>query len=89
MKVGDDQKTLQGPPSPLADCVVMSLRGSEATEAISQDAGETEIAALPPVARNDNGGITTQPLGGEGQGEGLAPLSSLLTLSHPTFFHPL
>jgi len=32
----------------------MSLRGSEATEAISKGIKKEEIAALPPVARNDN-----------------------------------
>ena len=39
----------------------MSLRGSETTEAISQGSENKEIAALPPVARNDKKGITTQP----------------------------
>ena len=40
----------------------MSLRGSETTEAISQHAGNAEIATLPSVARNDKEGITTQSL---------------------------
>ena len=35
----------------------MSLRGSETTEAISQAIEITEIATLPPVARNDQKGI--------------------------------
>ena len=33
-------------------------------EVISQHDRETEIAALPPVARNDSEGIETQPLNG-------------------------
>ncbi len=44
----------------------MSLRGSETTEAISEGIDNSEIATLPPVARNDKNGIATQPLGGEG-----------------------
>jgi hypothetical protein len=44
----------------------MSLRGSEATEAISQGIDISEIATLPVVARNDRKGIMTQSLGGEG-----------------------
>jgi len=43
----------------------MSLRGSETTEAISQDAENTEIATLPAVARNDKEGIMTQSRDGE------------------------
>jgi hypothetical protein len=35
----------------------MSLRRSEATEAISDLLGKTEIAALPSVARNDESGL--------------------------------
>ena len=35
------------------DCVVMSLRGSKTTEAISQFIENKEIAALPSVARKD------------------------------------
>jgi len=35
----------------------MSLRGSEATEAISKGFEHREIAALPPVARNDKKGL--------------------------------
>ena len=54
-------------PSPLRDCVVMSLRGSEATEAISQGIDISEIATLPAVARNDRKGIMTQSLRGEGR----------------------
>ena len=42
----------------------MSLRGSETTEAISQDVDKPEIATLPPVARNDKKGIATQSLKG-------------------------
>ncbi len=38
----------------------MSLRGSEATEAISQDFENNGIAALPSVARNDEIRIMTQ-----------------------------
>jgi hypothetical protein len=34
----------------------MSLRRSEATEAISKGIKDKEIAALPPVARNDKNG---------------------------------
>jgi len=44
----------------------MSLRGSEATEAISQGIDISEIATLPLVARNDKNGITTQSPRGEG-----------------------
>ena len=55
-------------PSPLGDCVVMSLRGSETTEAISQGIENREIATLPLVARNDKKGIMTQSLEGEGWG---------------------
>jgi len=44
----------------------MSLRGSETTEAISQDIENREIATLPSVARNDKKGIMTQSLQGEG-----------------------
>ena len=51
----------------------MSLRGSETTEAISQRSENKEIAALPPVARNDKPRIMTQSL----KGEGTSPL-------HPT-----
>jgi len=47
----------------------MSLRGSEATEAISQGIDISEIATLPAVARNDRKGIMTQSLGGRGEGE--------------------
>jgi len=66
----------------MKECAVKSLRGSEATEAISQDAEKAEITTLPPVARNDTRGITTHsqggestltppsPQGGEGKGEG-------------------
>ena len=56
----------------------MSLRGSETTEAISQRSENKEIAALPPVARNDKPRIMTQSLKGrvrEGMGgEGRYPL---------------
>ena len=45
-------------PSLLRDCAAMSLRGSEATEAISKGIENREIAALPPVARNDKGIMT-------------------------------
>ncbi len=38
----------------------MSLRGSETTEAISHCIDNSEIAALPSVARNDKKGIVTQ-----------------------------
>jgi len=38
---------------PLAECVVVSLRESETTEAISKPVENKEIATLPPVARND------------------------------------
>ena len=56
-------------PSSSRDCVVMSLRGSETTEAISQFIGNKEIATLPSVARNDENGIATQPpKGGLGWG---------------------
>jgi len=48
----------------------MSLRGSEATEAISQGIDISEIATLPAVARNDRKGIMTQSLEGEGMGGG-------------------
>jgi hypothetical protein len=37
----------------LKDSVVMSLRGSKGTEAISKELEKEGIAALPPVARND------------------------------------
>jgi hypothetical protein len=47
-------------PPPNRDCVVMSLRGSKATEAISQGIDISEIATLPAVARNDRKGIMTQ-----------------------------
>ena len=47
------------------DCVTMSLRGSETTEAISQCSENKEIAALPSVARNDKPRITTRWLAGE------------------------
>jgi hypothetical protein len=40
-------------PSFPRDCVAMSLRRSEATEAISNVREKIEIAALPSVARND------------------------------------
>jgi hypothetical protein len=47
----------------------MSLRGTphlmQGTETISQDAGKTEIAAFPPVARNDNAGSTRTVSKGE------------------------
>ena len=51
----------------------MSLRGSEATEAISQGDDISEIATLPAVARNDRKGIATQspPRRGEGRVRGL------------------
>ena len=45
----------------------MSLRGSETTEAISQEIDISEIATLLSVARNDRKGITTQSLRGEGR----------------------
>jgi hypothetical protein len=66
------QKTNQKAPSPSPrrDCVVMSLRGSEATEAISQGIDISEIATLPAVARNDRKGIMTQSLDGGGRGWG-------------------
>lgn len=54
----------------------MSLRGSEATEAISEPV-ENEIAALPPVARNDKTGLADRLPGGEGN-DGLS--ASALTL---------
>ncbi len=44
--------------------VTMSLRGSETTEAISQCIDNSEIAALPSVARNDKKGIVTQSVRG-------------------------
>ena len=45
------------PPQPKGDCVVMSLRGSETTEAISHFTEKKEIAAPPSVARNDKEGL--------------------------------
>jgi cysteinyl-tRNA synthetase len=57
-------------PSSSRDCVVMSLRGSEATEAISQGIDISEIATLPAVARNDRKGIMTQSPTGEDKGGG-------------------
>jgi len=57
-------------PSSLGDSVAMSLRGSEATEAISQRIDNSEIATLPSVARNDIKGDATQSLGEEGWSEG-------------------
>ena len=51
---------------PLGDCVVMSLRGSKTTEAISQGIENKEIATLPLVARNDEKGITAQFVRGRG-----------------------
>ncbi len=44
----------------------MLLRGSVTTEAISQRIENRKIAALPPVARNDNKRIATQSLKGAG-----------------------
>jgi len=50
----------------------MSLRGSEATEAISQGIDISEIATLSSVARNDKMGIAAQSprrvSGGQGWG---------------------
>ena len=56
-------------PSSLGDSVAMSLRGSETTEAISQGIDISEIATLPPVARNDRKGDAIQSVGEEGEGE--------------------
>jgi hypothetical protein len=51
------------PPQPTSKGrVVMSLRGSETTEAISLDMENEEIATLPLVARNDQKGIAKQSL---------------------------
>jgi sugar phosphate isomerase/epimerase len=51
------------PPRPLPrNCVAMSLRGSEATEAILQGIRNKEIATLSSFARNDKKGITTWSL---------------------------
>ena len=52
------------------DSVAMSLRGSETTEAISQDVEDNEIATISSFARNDKKGITTQFQEGEEWGEG-------------------
>jgi len=41
------------PSLPHRDNIIMSLRESETTEAISQGSKNTEIAALSSVARND------------------------------------
>jgi len=69
--------------SPLRDCVVLSLRGSKTTEAISQGFENNQIASpacrnaalrragtLPSVARNDKTRIVTQSLRGEDRGGG-------------------
>ena len=40
-------------PSPQRDCVATSLRGREATEAISQGIDISELPRSPSVARND------------------------------------
>ena len=45
----------------------MLLRGSEATEAISEWIDTPEIATLPSVARNDRNGTTTQSVMGSGE----------------------
>ena len=57
-------RNLPYPHLPPGDSVRMSLRGSETTEAISRAIDISEIAALPPVARNDRKGIATQYLEG-------------------------
>ena len=46
------------------DCVVMSLRRSETTEAILYAFDNTKIATLPSVVRNDKKNIVTQYLRG-------------------------
>jgi|GEM_PF-6267686 len=63
----------------------MSLRGSETTEAISEMNEFTEIATLPAVARNDQIGIGTPPLRGEGKGLGtvLAQRITINTFNSP------
>jgi len=53
-------------PSPSRDCVTMSLRGSEATEAISYGVENKEIATLPLVARNDKMELRHSPQGERG-----------------------
>ncbi len=60
----------KNPSCPLPrNCVAMPLRGSEATEAISQGVRNNEIATLSSFARNDKKGITTRsPRRGEGDG---------------------
>src|SRR4030042_2238862 len=52
------QERFSPSPSPLppGDSVVISLRGSKTTEAISHHNGRKEIATLPSVARNDEKG---------------------------------
>jgi len=55
-------------PLPAGDCIAMSLRGSETTEAISQGVGNKEIATLSAFARNDKKGIMTQNPGDRGWG---------------------
>ena len=46
------------------DCVAMSLRRSETTEAILYAIDNTQIAALPSVVRNDKKIVATQSLRG-------------------------
>ena len=52
-KLNSEIKIGSSSPHRLAECVVGSLRESETTEAISKPVEDEEIAALPPVARND------------------------------------
>jgi hypothetical protein len=75
-------------PSPIRDCVTMSLRGSETTEAISQCSENKEIAALPSVARNDKPRITTQSLKGEEKKDGIHFIVfDTFALPRPLFFN--
>jgi len=64
------KEEVPGDSSQYGDSVAMSLRGSETTEAISQDVENNEIATLSSFARNDKKGITTQSQEGEEWGEG-------------------
>lgn len=69
-KLDPEIKISFSPPHRLPEDVVMSLRESaclagrqETTEAISRPVGNEEIAALPPVARNDKMRLSSNPLG--------------------------
>ena len=53
IKLNSEIEMCSSSPHRLAECVVVSLRESETTEAISKPVENEEIAALPPVARND------------------------------------